>query len=846
MIDDDLVSHMRGVQIAERELHDIGAVWQLIEASAEIGCPVEVAPILPTLADTRERFDRLSNRLLALMVSGQTDALAARLLSRAQCGIDILVRNLYERSADVGFLAGDAVIAAFCLDPQPAGSAEALAVTRHLQAYRANYTVYDDIVLMAPDGRLLLRLDVPEESSPDDLQPPATPCRDPLRERALAAAGYVQDWGPSDLSATPGRPSLRFARRIVVGGRCVGVLLMRFAFADEMARIHGSMDDGGRTTLLLVDAEDRVVASNDVDHVPCGTRLRMPQPGGLRRIHHAGGEYLAVACAAAPYQGYGGPRWRSVAMVPLLAAFGQGPTRRERALPLDATDLIAVQRDADMINRELRRVVWNGRLNAVGQQRDMVRFKSVLRQVTQAGSRTRERLRQSLQELSMAALARCSEQAVQLARLAADIMDRNLYERANDCRWWASSPRLREALHAGDVAAVHEMLDAINGLYTVYSRLVVFDVEGRVSAASRADEAPAAAAPGSAVPVAWVEAVRGLQHARQYAVSDWSECALHAQGPTYVFLAAVREPGEGQRACGGIAAIFDAGRELPAMLHEVLGEVAGTAGFVDGQGRLLAATDMPLMQSLLAAEAVDVDVRAHDGHYHVLAEARAGGYREFKQADGYDNGVRAVIALRIGLVERRGAQYSDAHLVARQATGLPAAAPELEVAVFQVAYGRYALPSGLVLDAVPVRRLAPVGGPAAGPWAGLMQVDGLSGGPSRVVRVLCARQMFGIGYPGRDTDGVVLLLQQPSAPGEIALGLRVDEVLTVLDVPRAALLPAPAGLSQGVNRVAALIDCEACLPDRREPALVQLLDSQALFEAISPWLARSRAESVGT
>ena len=29
-----------------------------------------------------------------------------------------------------------------------------------------------------------------------------------------------------------------------------------------------------------------------------------------------------------------------------------------------------------------------------------------------------------------------------------DIMDRNLYERANDCRWWALSPVLREGLAA--------------------------------------------------------------------------------------------------------------------------------------------------------------------------------------------------------------------------------------------------------------------------------------------------------------------------------------------------------------------------------------------------------------
>ena len=54
---DDLVPHMRRVQSAERDLRDLGVVWQMIESSAAIACPDEVAPILPTLTRTRERFD---------------------------------------------------------------------------------------------------------------------------------------------------------------------------------------------------------------------------------------------------------------------------------------------------------------------------------------------------------------------------------------------------------------------------------------------------------------------------------------------------------------------------------------------------------------------------------------------------------------------------------------------------------------------------------------------------------------------------------------------------------------------------------------------------------------------
>ena len=66
------------------------------------------------------------------------------------------------------------------------------------------------------------------------------------------------------------------------------------------------------------------------------------------------------------------------------------------------------------------------------------------------------------------------------AGLAIDIMDRNLYERANDCRWWALTTAFSEPLSRGqltdqDRSAVGAILRTINGLYTVYSNLILFD-----------------------------------------------------------------------------------------------------------------------------------------------------------------------------------------------------------------------------------------------------------------------------------------------------------------------------------------------------------------------------------
>src|SRR5690606_19121052 len=67
-----------------------------------------------------------------------------------------------------------------------------------------------------------------------------------------------------------------------------------------------------------------------------------------------------------------------------------------------------------------------------------------------------------------------------LAELAADIMDRNLYERANDCRWWAQNASFRQALAQPNITdaqrqALAQQLAYINGLYTVYQTIYLYD-----------------------------------------------------------------------------------------------------------------------------------------------------------------------------------------------------------------------------------------------------------------------------------------------------------------------------------------------------------------------------------
>jgi chemotaxis signal transduction protein len=811
---DELVPHMRRVMGAQRDLRDLGLVWQMIESSAAISCPEESDSILPTLISTRERFDDLQLRLVEQMAGENCAALGDELGAKAQCAIDILVRNLFERTADVGFLSTDAVVRDFCAAPPAQRDAMRPSMVQRLREYQAKYSVYDDVVLLAADGLVLARLEASR---------PLARSADPIVAEALSAAGYVERFRTSDLAADAA-PALLYAQRIQDHhGKPLGVLVLRFRFVDEMHYVFASMADArNEMALVLLDEHGQVIVSNDDAHVPVGARLAPVACGGVALTSFAGREYLAVTRASAGYQGYGGPPWRAQAMVSLLTAFRHARETvpdADRDVPLDNAALHAINDDADEINRDLRRVVWNGQLMAGAQAVVSRRLKAMLQQVNQAGRRTRERVAIAIRDLHRTSLDRARHQAADLARLAADIMDRNLYERANDCRWWALSPALRQLLAApagaDNAQALNALLDHINGLYTVYSRLVVFDADGVVRGVSRHGDGSAHL--GARVDPVWPQAVAALRDTQHYHVSPYADTPLHAHGPTYVYLAAVRAEDPARTCLGGIAIVFHAARELQAMLRDVLGERQGMAAFVDASGQVLAATDPGLAAGLAHQVTADRALLSHGGAHFACSRARTRGYREFKTSDGYDNQVHAVVALRLGASDRRRASFSDMPLAAsvpRQAT------EATQVAVFQIGAMRCALPTRQVVEAVSPRGMVRVP-PGAAPTIGLLEVQ--VDERRSLVPVVCAREHFGVHYPSRSTDGVVLLLRMPGEEHRL-LGLRVDDVLSVLDVDRSLWHPAPSGFGQFAPWLSGVLEVSARVGERRETVLLQMLD----------------------
>ncbi|WP_085314381.1 chemotaxis protein CheW [Derxia lacustris] len=782
---------MRHVQQLERELHELQLRWDLVESTARMVCPVAAARFLSTLVATREQFATLQQRLLDRVIDVHLTNKHNDLIARAQVTIDLLVRSLYERTADVGFIATDPELVALASEPE---AHDAAALRARLAEYRAKYTVYDDILLLDREGRVLCRL----EDAPADA--PASHADAPWFVAALAHDGHAQFHGFDALVAA-GRRVLVYAHRVLApDGRVVGCVALSYGFATEMRAIFCEIDDGNRHAVVaLVDEHGIAIASNRPDVVAVGEPLEPPEPD-YPIVLHRDTEYLASDRQTRGYQGYMGLPWRALALTRLEVAFRTGSAELARGADheamLDAimrsdASLIGTIEQATAIERGLEHVIWNGKLEQARGANDASGSASaVLDQIGEAGRRTTRIFAEGIRRLCALVADGRRDQLRARADLAVNILDRNLYERANDCRWWALSGELTEALLAlrddpADAAAAERasrVLGRLNDLYTVYRRVALCDADGRVVALSR---------PAEALPADWrlpeplLRACAGLADSQAYAVSPFEPSPLCDDEPTYLYLAQIRDPAT-RRALGSVVLAFDSQAEFGAMLHGAIPpRQSMIALFLRPGGSVIGSTD-PRWQpgdhfaehgqiALPEPGASNMQMLSLDGARYLAGVAASGGYREFKRSDGYRE---PVVGLVLQPLPVRVAGPADAHFQSCPNTGDAA----LQIGLFRSGELLLGIPVGDIVEAIRPPRIVPM--PGARQLAGLVEHHSAEG--TRLVPVIDFRLQHH-GDASDDGELTIVVIRQ----GARELGLRVDRLLTVSSIAPTRLKPAP-------------------------------------------------------
>lgn len=151
------------------------------------------------------------------------------------------------------------------------------------------------------------------------------------------------------------------------------------------------------------------------------------------------------------------------------------------------------------------------------------------------------------------------ERMVDLSLNAIELIDRNLYERTCDVRWWATDSALVDCAASPDAAAVShasQRLGVILGAYTVYLDLWLCDLDGNVIANGRADRFRAVGQ--NVAHTKWFREAKTLRSGDDYVAGDVENQPLLGNAQVATYCASVRAGGQANGAPIGVLAIhFD-------------------------------------------------------------------------------------------------------------------------------------------------------------------------------------------------------------------------------------------------------------------------------------------------
>ena len=229
-----------------------------------------------------------------------------------------------------------------------------------------------------------------------------------------------------------------------------------------------------------------------------------------------------------------------------------------------------------------------------------------------------------------------------LALNAIEIIDRNLYERSCDVRWWATDSAVVQVAEDPSPDAVNygcERLATILRSYTVYLDLWVADASGRVIATGRRSKYLKAI--GSDVSGEdWFKRAMQTRTGDDFVACDIVHAKLLHDAPVATYSTAIRTGGQGNgRRIGALGIFFDWGPQADAVVRGVgltPEERAGTkVMIVDSKNNIIANSHQDRRQSTFQL--------AHDGRksgYYIegnrlIAFALTPGYETYQGLGWY-------------------------------------------------------------------------------------------------------------------------------------------------------------------------------------------------------------------
>lgn len=655
-----LYSALPIIKTYDEKLDSLNHWWEKITLVGKINSQRVAPNILDEMQYTRKKFSDLQQRLVHNLLKEHLQKRISDDHNKSQVAIDILIRNLFERTADVGFLATDDDIRNFLL-MNVKEAKEQQEIRARLEEYVKKYSIYNDIIILDCNGVVQAHLDPTNTIKQSD---------DSLIEETLNTnEDYIETFRYSDLQAKQSQ-SLIYSCAIKSSNEqnaeTLGVLCLCFRFADEMQSIFADLHtDDANSQIMIIDDKAKAIASSNEQLFPIGTRFIKNQSADIRKINNQ--LYLSTVTSTKGYQGFLGLGWSGQVLTPLQSAFEHDDNKEDSQVvdlkdsQLFSAELNEIDHTSVMIKDDLSLVVLNGIIASA--RKNAVEFMPVLQEIEKIGEGIANVFTDSLHNLQSTVLSARLGDVQFIASLAVDIMDRNLYERANDCRWWALTTVFRQLLEqtsiqSSDQKKINDILSYINDLYTVYTNLYVYDKSGIIVGVSNPNQQHLIGQ--MAEDSSAVKATLQITDSQQYAVSKFVPSVQYDNRHTYIYNASITSLNK-NTVLGGIAVVFDSEPEFTAMLEDCLPRDQDN-NIIDGcfalycqrDGLIVSATEfspqsvgqvLDINSELFKLEngSRESKIMDYQGTRYAVGIATSKGYREYKTTGDYDNDILSFV-----------------------------------------------------------------------------------------------------------------------------------------------------------------------------------------------------------
>ena len=706
-----LVDKIPDVSYYKRKLSELSIQWNtlnLLNQVNEGGTSIE---------NTQEEFAKLTKGLIKNLTIESLKQLSNELNSKSQVVVDIVIRNLFERTADIGFLATDDSIREFinksktllkdelkfttfreknnacivCPEPfvsecKKGNNSNEMKLLKNIlcknndpiqkdklkqelfglkkeikqrfEEYILKYSVYYDVILTDTLGNVLVNLDDNNKiiKTNDSV----------VQEAINSEMDYVEKLGKSDLRADKDSIltySFRVTQNNDKNSEVIGVLILCFDFVGEMQSVFSALRQTNENlNLMLLDKNGYVISTSNKFNMPIATKIEKILDKDFDIIDFCGKKYFAKSANTKGYEGFFGLEWLGHIMVGIDEAFTKSQSNILNKIDKEILDnvmhssslfskeLQEIPIIAKKIQDDLNRTVWNGNLK---QQTNIA--KKLLLQLSIIGEETKSVFNHSIDTLHDTVLQTILDMVSFQAYLAIDIMDRNLYERANDCRWWALTPKFREILskefcEEKDKKDISNILAYINGLYTVYTNIIVYDNSGKIIAVSKKEYGNLV---GNILNEEWLHESLLMKNSQMYRVSKFEKSKLYNNEHTYIYSSSILSSNN-KEVVGGIAVVFDSYPQFKAILNDILpSDINSFALFANKDKSIISSTkDELIIGSLIQIKDDFFNLKNGESHsgivelnnkYYAVGSKCSFGYREYKINDGYKNDVISLI-----------------------------------------------------------------------------------------------------------------------------------------------------------------------------------------------------------